>query len=262
MVSFYQTGNPNNDRWEFADSTGQASEGQATGPFETYLDALSYVNKFIPELGIEELPDRDVPPDAVVEIGSYPNKATERECAECDETVFSPYRVEYGDGSHEWLCPPCAADRFNWDTEKEPTATLDFAGDDMYDGLDVARESLEAHAEALLGSEVVDVNTMAMVMKTLYQHRYNSRRDNPDDLPAAYGLYRRLMHVTQEYREENPDASWADIREAFDEMRKFAHEYAREESGKSQGRRELITEVQESDLSPNEWFEQHIEGDG
>jgi len=140
-VAFWETGDGEDSSWEIADSTNSASEEKSVGPFETYLDGLEYVNKFIPELGVEELPNKSYPDDKVVEIGSFPHKSG-RDCHICEEDIYTCYRVEYGDESVKWFCPKCIAEKFNWDLEKEPTATIDFDSDEHHEGLTKARELL------------------------------------------------------------------------------------------------------------------------
>ena len=108
------------DYWKIVDSTDTISTGAGVGPFNSYQDALEYAHRFVPAIGAEEFPSPDGDPDEVVEVGSFSGKGMGQECAECGSDAFSPYRVEYGDGSTEWLCPPCAGDRFNLEEDEEP----------------------------------------------------------------------------------------------------------------------------------------------
>jgi hypothetical protein len=74
MIALTQSFNSVTDYWEVTDTTGAVVEKRSCGPFETYLDALGYVNTFLPRFGRDELPDdvAEVPDDEIVEIARLP----------------------------------------------------------------------------------------------------------------------------------------------------------------------------------------------
>lgn len=261
IITFSESFNKSSDYWKVTDTTGKITDGESCGPFETYLDALETVNTLIPQLGRDELPDEvtKIPDDEIVEIGSYTTMDNNHNCADCGDSQFVPYRVEYGDGSHEWVCPKCTEDRFDWSAEKDSTVefTVNGSGVEGRDAIEAAQTVLHAHSDALLDAGVVDTNSLLTALHCLHEYTYGNERDDPDGLPVAHGFQRDVHELIIEYRKENPDIKWHEIRDALEELRQFAHEYAREESGKSQGRRELKQEIQDSELTPNEWFEQN-----
>ena len=265
MIALTQSFNAVTDYWEVTDTTGEVVEGRACGPFETYLDALEYVNKLKPRFGREELPDEvaSTPDDEIVEVASIPSGATDRECNGCGKCVFTSFRIEYGDGSHEWNCIKCAKDRFNWSLDDDSTVgfNVNGSGAEGRDAHQAAETLISAYADALLGAEIIDVNGLASVMQTLGRYKYDGQRENPDEPSPAYGFKRDVHNLIIEYRDEHPDIKWNEIRDALNELRQYAHEYAREELGESKGRRELLEEIKQSDMTPNEWFEQNIERD-
>jgi hypothetical protein len=269
LVSITQSFNATTDYWEVTDSTGAVVEKRATGAFETYLDALAFVNTFIPHIGRDELPEDDggFADDEVVSIGSYPGGSSERECAgSCEDDIFVCYRVEYGDERHEWLCPPCAQERFEWTVgmdgyERPSTVGFDMNGQPVegVDAMHAAENILEEHSEALLGAGIVDVNGLATALHCLAEYRYDGQREHHEP-SEAFGFMRDVRMLMVEYKQDHPDIPWYDIRDALDELSSYAHECAREETGTREGRRALIEEIQDSELTPNAWFTEHVDG--